>query len=441
MVLFSEEAYELEMQELHVQRFIKEMRRVDREQGALLEKEGWTYKETAERRVMFTFGEVLLVRRCYTKNGKRRYPVDEYLDLLPYSRYSKGLLYKMASTAVDLTCRKAAAHFKELLHLDISKDAVHKARKMVTQLYKEREEYRFFEEEEFMNKKEIDILYIEGDGLIISTPEFMNDKKKTDFAHFLIHEGIEKEYGMRGKTVNKHEIWSSSNKKAREEVLDYLHNHYEIRKDTLLITNSDMGHGYTPYVFEEIAKAFSCKHEHFWDRYHLNKEISMMMKPFPDSFEKALFQAITDHNKREAREVLTQVEQLIPEEEVEFLEKFSKFSRKLLRNFSYTQTPEMRGLSPIVLGIMESNHTKMSYRMKKQGRYWSVEGALTMGRMIIDKMEGRLYDLFFGEWREKYAKYKSIEQLSVQQFLRKSYIPPEIRRVKQANKSGRRRYY
>ncbi|HAP14657.1 MAG TPA: ISLre2 family transposase, partial [Lactococcus sp.] len=113
-MLFSEEAYELEMQELHVQRFIKEMRRVDREQGALLEKEGWTYKETAERRVMFTFGEVLLVRRCYTKNGKRRYPVDEYLDLLPYSRYSKGLLYKMASTAVDLTCRKAAAHFKEL---------------------------------------------------------------------------------------------------------------------------------------------------------------------------------------------------------------------------------------------------------------------------------------------------------------------------------------
>ena len=45
--------------------------------------------------------------------------------------------------------------------------------------------------------------------------------------------------------------------------MDYLYNHYEITKDTLLITNSDMGQGYTPYVFEEIAKTFSCQHVHF----------------------------------------------------------------------------------------------------------------------------------------------------------------------------------
>lgn len=437
---FSEESFTVEMRAMYIRHFIKKMKQVDREHGALLEKEGWFYKETAERRVMFTFGEVVLVRRCYIKKGKRRYPVDEYLGLEPYSRYSKELLYKIAVTAVDLTCRKATAHFKELLHLDISKDTVHKARKIATQLYEEREEYRFFDEEEFI-KKEVKVLYIEGDGLLLSTPEANDKKKKTDFSHFLIHEGLEKEYGKRKKTVQRHEIWAASNKAAREKVIDYLYNHYEITTDTLLITNSDMGHGYTPYIFEEIAKTFSCQHVHFWDKYHLRKEISQMMKPFPLTFEEELFQAIAKHDKKAAKEVLNKATVLIPEEEEAFCESFVKFSRKLLRNFTYTQSPESRGLSSAGIGIMESNHTKLSYRMKKQARHWSVEGALTMGQMILDKAEGKLHDLFFGDWREEYKKYKSLESLSVQQFLKRSKESSGIRKVKQANKSGRARYF
>ena len=439
-MLFSEENYKAEMRERSIQHFIKKMKQVDREQGALLEKEGWFYKETAERRVMFTFGEVVLVRRCYIKNGKRRYPVDEYLGLEPYSRYSKELLYKIAVTAVDLTCRKAAAHFKELLQLDISKDTVHKARKMATQLYKEREEYRFFDEEEFIKKK-VKVLYIEGDGLLLSTPEANNKKKKTDFSHFLIHEGIEKEYGKRGKSVHRHEIWTASNKEAREKVMDYLYNHYEITKDTLLITNSDMGHGYTFYVFEEIAKTFSCQHVHFWDKYHLHQEISRLMNPFPESLKERLFQAITQHDKKAVKEVLNKAATLIPEEAEAFRESFMTFSRKLLRNFAYTRTPESRGLSSVGIGIMESNHTKLSYRMKKQARHWSVEGALTMGQMILDKVEGKLHDLFFGDWREKYKKYKDLESLSVQQFLKRSKRSYGVKQVKQANKSGRAKYF
>ena len=440
IMLFSEENYKAEMRERSIQHFIKKMKQVDREQGALLEKEGWFYKETAERRVMFTFGEVVLVRRCYVKKGKRRYPVDEYLGLEPYSRYSKELLYKIAVTAVDLTCRKAAAHFKELLQLDISKDTVHKARKMATQLYKEREEYRFFDEEEFIKKK-VKVLYIEGDGLLLSTPEANNKKKKTDFSHFLIHEGIEKEYGKRGKSVHRHEIWTASNKEAREKVMDYLYNHYEITKDTLLITNSDMGHGYTFYVFEEIAKTFSCQHVHFWDKYHLHQEISRLMNPFPESFKERLFQAIAQHDKKAAKEVLNKAATLIPEEAEAFRESFMTFSRKLLRNFAYTRTPESRGLSSVGIGIMESNHTKLSYRMKKQARHWSVEGALTMGQMILDKVEGKLHDLFFGDWREKYKKYKDLESLSVQQFLKRSKRSYGVKQVKQANKSGRAKYF
>lgn len=152
------------------------------------------------------------------------------------------------------------------------------------------------------------------------------------------------------------------------------------------------------------------------------------MKPFPLTFEEGLFQAIAQHDKKAVKEILNRASALIPEKEESFGESFVTFSRKLLRNFAYTKSPESRGLSSAGIGIMESNHTKLSYRMKKQARHWSVEGALIMGQMILDKAEGKLHDLFFGDWREKYAKYKDLDCLSVQQFLKEESAHLELDR-------------
>lgn len=437
---FDEEKYRLKLQKENIQTFLNDMKRIDREQGIILEKKGWKFKENAKRRVMFTIGDIPLSRRCYEKNGVRRYPLDEYLGLKPYSRYSEELYFIMATTVLDLSCRAAASYFQNMFHLDISKDAIHKARKWATQLYKEREEYRFYEEGSTITKREVKTLYLEGDGLLISTPDLPNGIKKTDFSHFLVHEGIEEEYAHRGKAVQKHEIWTESNLKSREQVVDYLYNHYKFTENTLLITNSDMGHGYTPKIFEEIAETFSCKHIHFWDRAHLNKEITEMMTPFPEEYKEKLFYAIARHDKKKARKVLKAAKKMIPIEEGKFYKKFVKFSSKLQRNFEYTKTPEMRGISSVGIGIMESNHTKLSYRMKKQARHWSVEGALTVGKMIIDRAEGKLRDLFFGNWRQIYQKYKSLDDLRVSQFLKPVHVQQGIRQVRQANKYGSRRY-
>lgn len=436
---FDEKSLVLEQQKQNIQKFLADMRRIDREHGRVLEKQGWIYRETADRTVTFTFGEVTLVRRCYEKGGTRRYPVDDFLNLEPYSRFSKWLLYIIASTAVDLTCRKAALHFKELLNINITKDTVHKARKLATRLYKEKEEYQLISDDEVLKKAKVDVLYIEGDGLLISTPDHENDVKKTDFSHFIIHEGIKKEYGDRGKSINKHEIWTSNNKKAREELIDYIYNNYEIKKDTLIISNSDMGHGYTPHVFEEIAATFQCRNEHFWDRYHLHQKISEIMKNFPVTLEKELFNAVANHDRKKVRTVLTTAEGWIDNNDLELTEKFNKFRKKLLRHFKYTETPERRGISPVGIGIMEGNHTKLSFRLKKQARYWSKDGAQTMGNMIIDKAEGVLQDLFFGDWREKYKKHVELESRSVHKFLKRSKTGINgATQVRQANKYGKR---
>lgn len=49
--------------------------------------------------------------------------------------------------------------------------------------------------------------------------------------------------------------------------------------------------------------------------------------------------------------------------------------------------------------------------MKHRGMYWSLTGSLTMIHIIIMKKKNGLGELFNGEWREKYAKYKEYDDI------------------------------
>ncbi|MGC3362662.1 ISLre2 family transposase, partial [Enterococcus faecalis] len=73
-------------------------------------------------------------------------------------------------------------------------------------------------------------------------------------------------------------IISANNRQAREAVMDYVYNHYKTDENTLIITNSDMGNGYTPYVFKELVASFYCEHIHFLDRYHFNVKVKEFLK-------------------------------------------------------------------------------------------------------------------------------------------------------------------
>lgn len=79
-------------------------------------------------------------------------------------------------------------------------------------------------------------------------------------------------------------------------------------------------------------------------------------------------------------------------------------------------------MSSAGIGIMESQHRKVTYRMKRRGMYWSKKGAEAMSRMIVLDYQNELRDLFFGDWREEYEKFKSLPT-SLGEFLKES--PPE----------------
>lgn len=408
---FDERAYYSELRKNNIKNFLKMIEKLDDELMPQMKLQGWKYRKRAEKTVTFSLGVVTYRRRSYSKDGVWRYPVDEELGIVKYGRYSPELLYQIADYATSMPLRQVSAKFEVSAQLYIGKSTVHSTTNKVSKLFDDREEYRYFEENEMIDKIKAQAVYIEGDGVMLKTQE----KERVDMAHFLVHTGSEQISGNRYRLKNKSEVISSQHAVALDQLEDLLTNRYDITSDTVLITNSDMGKGYTPYIFKEIASLFQCRHEHFWDAQHLNMKIKERFRKLPYELEQRLFSAIQLHSKKSTIVILDTAESLINNEEE--LELFNKFKTKLLQNFQYTKPAELRGFSHRGIGVMETQHRKLTYRMKRRGMYWSEKGANTMSKMILAVYNDSLRELFFGAWREEYAYYQKID-IPVGEFFR-----------------------
>ncbi|HEM4254626.1 TPA: ISLre2 family transposase [Streptococcus suis] len=383
----------------------------DEEMVPVMKARGYTCIHSMERTVAFTFGEFTFRRRRWKKGDKWCVPVDEKLGLTKNTRFSWEFMYQIAKLSTMMPYEKVTQVIQMTYHIIITKPIVVKAVKLCNELLTEREVYRFYKETEEIEKRKVDVIYIEGDGVMVKARDIDTDNRHYDLSHFVVHTGSQKVGSNRFELKDKKEFVGLDNRLAREQVLDYLYNTYEITDNTLLITNSDGGHGYTPYVFKEIAKALKIKrHEHFWDEYHVNQKLKSFFKPYSEELLDKAFQAIKQHDKGKLRTVLDTTESLVLTEEE--MEEFEKFKRKLLNNFQYTKPAELRGFTHAGIGIMESQHRKITYRMKKRGMYWTVLGAETMSRIIVLNHEEQLRDLFFGSWREEYEKIAELESIT-----------------------------
>lgn len=432
---FDERAFVSEMARLREERFLKKVRAYDSEVAATMRLKGFKRVDASERTVVFTFGEMTFSRSRWRKDGITCYPVDEWLGLKPYMRYSPELIFHLTKHASVLSYREVCRTMQLSYQINVTKDAVLKAVKVAGKLFAEKERYRFYLNEEKPQKIQADKIYLEGDGVMIKTTSDSDEKRNTDLAHFLIHTGVKKVGKNRHILQNKYEIIHTKHNKAKEELLDYLHNHFEITDQTVLITNSDNGKGYTKRIFQEIKKALGIKHhEHFWDAYHLNEKIKQYFKPYPGPLKELMFKAIQTHNKSLMITVLDTVESLILSEEE--LERYHHFKRKLVSRFKETKPPKLRGLSSRGIGVMESQHRKVTYRMKHRGMYWSLEGACAMARLILLERIDQIEELFFGDWRQRYQYYQE-NRFSAGHAKHRIKSPPIIRTYKSGHKNGR----
>lgn len=407
MIGFDEKTFVFELDCYREKQFLERVKAYDEHVAATMRLKGYHRVDSSERTVLFTFGEITFTRSRWKKDGKTCYPVDEWLGLKKYMRYSPELIFHLARHATVLSYREVCRTIKAAYRIEVTKDAVLKAVKLAGRLFSDRERYRFFLEEEQPQKIQAERIYLEGDGVMIKTTSGGDERRNTDLTHFLIHTGIKQIGSNRYTLENKHEIIHTDYEKARDELLDYLYNHFEITDQTILITNSDNGKGYTKRVFNEIKKALRIKrHEHFWDAYHLNEKLKKYLKPYPATLRDLAFKAVQTHNKSLLVSVFDTVESLIETEEE--YERFSAFRYKLIRHFGETKPAKLRGLSPRGIGVMESQHRKITYRMKHRGMYWSIKGAYAMAKMILLERVEQLEMIFLGEWHKQYELFKGM---------------------------------
>lgn len=410
MTTFDERELKEQLFEQNGNAFYDFVAKYDEQMIPVMKARGYTCIHSMERTVAFTFGEFTFRRRRWKKGDKWVVPVDEKLGLKKNVRFSWEFMYQVARLSTMMPYDKVIQVIQMTYHITITKPTVVQAVKLCDKLLAERAAYRFYEDAG-QHKQKVDVIYIEGDGVMVKARDIDTDNRHYDLAHFVVHTGSHKIGSNRFELQNKKEFVVLDNRAARDLVLDYLYNTYEITEQTLLITNSDGGHGYTPYIFKEIARALKIKrHEHFWDEYHVNQKLKNFFKPYPNELLERAFQALKQHDKGKLRSVLDTTESLLSTEEE--LEVFEGFKRKLLNNFQYTKPAEMRGFSHAGIGIMESQHRKITYRMKKRGMYWTVWGAETMSRIIVLNYEEKLRELFFGSWREDYEKMVELENFS-----------------------------
>jgi len=405
-VMNFEQEFDLEQKECKRNLFINKIEKYDEDQIPIMRDKGYCSKGFVEKTAHFLSGTITYKRRRWSKDGESCYPVDEYIGLEKRQRVSEEVFKRICYYLPKSTYRDIAETFRDN-DIDISHFVVFKARQWATHLMEEREAYRYYEEIELHEKINAKIIYLEADGLMIKTSCRSEQRKHTDYSHYVLHTG------KRGKKIeNFVEFYDTQTSKAKEQLIDYIYNHFEITPDTLLYTRSDGGIGYTASVFHSLAKEIGIargNHHYFWDRWHVFRYIHDQTKTFPEEIHSLFIDAINSHSHDKLHLALDTMESLLVSEESE--ERFESFKKRMLSNFRYTHKALQRGLSHRDIPVIEANHKKVTHRMKHRGMYWSIDGALTVIRIIVMKKLGILKELFDGDWREEYAKYQEIENV------------------------------
>ncbi|MDN3168415.1 hypothetical protein ACK4CS_14955 [Enterococcus gallinarum] len=63
--MFNELDFEREYREKAIERFLENLHVIEQKVGMEVQAQGWKYVKTAQRTVIFTFGEMTFSRKCY----------------------------------------------------------------------------------------------------------------------------------------------------------------------------------------------------------------------------------------------------------------------------------------------------------------------------------------------------------------------------------------
>ena len=404
--------FEEKMREIIYQEISKVVSRVfeeiDNQLVTNTKAKGYEIERRDNRIIQFLFGDVEFSRRLYKKGKSSLYALDDYLGFEARVRYSQLVQSKITRLTSRGEFAKISEAVNMLTPLSISAHGVHQITQRVSQKIKNYEECKG----EFItnDKKKLPVLYLEGDAILIK--DRSGKGELLTLHRYQVHEGVIKN-GNRSKCINKYLASGFSRKKAFNEMLNYLHSHYDL-SNTIILSCSDGGSGYEPSVFYELA--LGCKHyEHFLDRYHLMRKIDERTYFCKQKLVDKLKRAIRSYSKKDVDLILDTMESIadVRKDSIQAIEYIRLLRRYIRRNWKYIKPIGKRELPGIEnykgLGTFESNHRPFSYRMKKQGRAWSKKGAENMVRVINSINNGDFSEAISVNWEKKLEKILDIE--------------------------------
>lgn len=421
----SEEGIKHYFEELTCKAVGEAWERIDAELAEQYSAKGWKTERRDGRTIQASFGAVTFKRRLMKKRGENRsiYPLDHELGIRPCKRYTAYLEYIVAQIGAKTVYRTTAAAVSALSPVTMSHQQVARIIRDVGQKCREREEaQRETWPEKQTELKQPELLLIEGDGLLIRR-QGKTGKKSGEIHRYQIAEGV-KQNGKRRELIATHYVAEPSAKKAREALEAYLANHYDLR-NTVVLSNSDGGAGYGKEAFDEIIGKTK-RHEHFRDRYHVNRKLKERLSGSDRRIAKELKDAVREHDRERADACMDTLESMAKDRQES--ENLARLRGYLERNWEYLSTPEQRGLGEYSgsLGTCESNHRLYSYRMKKQGRAWGDKGGEAMVRILTALKNGDL--------REAMAAKETFEHSPSRDF--KGAVKAALKKVKHAVHEG-----
>ena len=351
---------------------------IDEELAKAYSKKDYRVERRDSRTIQGIFGAVTIRRRrMQAPDGKGMHPLDRELGIVPYQRYTPYFQHCVAQIAAKSVYRSTAMALTLLTPVTISHQEVGSLIKKVGEQYAKWEDAQACAEpEDEAVLKTPEVLYIEGDGVIIRGQK----QKKIELHRFQIAEGV-KVNGKRRELTGTYCFAGFNRSKTMNQVKQYLEKNYDLSK-TIVISNSDGGAGYSESVFTDITEG--CKrHEHFRDRYHVNKKIKERLNFTEKALVNKLHRCLWDYDREGVSVVLDTVESVAEGKEQET--QVSQLRKYLERNWAYLRPIEQRGgIDGYKKGIdtCESNHRLYTYRMKKQGRRWGKTGGEAMLKII-----------------------------------------------------------
>lgn len=363
---------------------------------------GWRVERMDSRTVQCLFGPLTYKRRLLVKpdsKAKRFYPLDRKLGFEKGKRYSLALMERIVRIMSMTTSRNTSQAVALLTQCTVSHQTVVAIK---NEAGKKANEYaRVVAENEPAEKisPKDHILAIEGDGIVMKLQKDRkagNDEKggKTKELHRVqVYTGVERN-GQRSQLTGCRCFVGESREQVVQQANAFIHRHYDLSSLTVL-SNGDGGAGYSFNDFDGIVEG--CKrHEHFRDKYHVNEKIrtrlSFCQPALINTFIRTIGTSSSQNIRENVKTLLDTAEsQARTKEETEQVKKLRGY---LDRNMDYIPSLSLRGIdvgdSGIRLGTAESGHRYYSFRMKKQGRCWSIEGLENMAGVMTAIRNGEL---------------------------------------------------